>query len=396
MNLIWITPELPWPANTGGRIGIMKRIEYFAINNSIYLYSIIDSDEEKQYVKVLKRYCKSIHLYNRNNSKFENIAKCFKGPYICSSRWKKEIMSDIDQCFKDKSIDYVIVDFPQMLGNLSKDVFNSGKVVLNQHNLEANVLRSNADTIKNIIKRKVYMIEAARLEKLEQKYYNSKKICLYTFVSREDKKIFEDTFNVHNTLLVPVGIDINSELAKISDLKNDKVISFIGKMSYPSNVKGAIWFVNNVWPRIVEQCPEVRLYLVGKDPVQSICDLANENVIVTGTVDSVQEYYEKSSLIIIPLLSGGGVKVKLMEAFSYKKIVVSTTKGVEGTDFENGKHLLVEDNPKSFADSCIKVLNHRNEFEDMAACAFDKAVAEYSWKGIVGNFESYLLKLMSV
>ncbi|WP_373132813.1 hypothetical protein [Bacteroides ovatus] len=118
MKVIWVSPECPYPANTGGRIGIMKRLEYFSKDNEIYFFCVIDNDNEYKYSSILSKYCKKVHFYKRN--KGTALFKLIKGPFVCVSRWITTMKDDINVCFEKETIDWVIVDFPQMLGNISK------------------------------------------------------------------------------------------------------------------------------------------------------------------------------------------------------------------------------------------------------------------------------------
>lgn len=392
MKMIWVSPECPYPANTGGRIVIMKRLEYLSQNNEIYFFCVIDSDDEYKYASDLLKYCKEVHLYKRN--KYFALSKLLKAPFVCVSRWLTSMKYDIERCFENEKIDWVIVDFPQMLGNISEKIFNSNKLVLNQHNIEYVTLHNLAKSIDNPLRRILYSVEAQRLYRFEERCYRNLNIKLFTFVSIEDKAFFEKKFEKVNTLLVPVGAEVH----RYEENKdNQNIISYFGKMSYPANAEAAIWFSNNVFPIIQKEIPESKFYIVGKDPSKNLLNLSesNSNIVVTGTVDAIEDYYEQTDLVVVPLNHGGGVKVKVLEAFGYGKLVISTVKGIEGTIFRNQAELLTAESATDFAYICINALQNFSCYEGIRKCGYENIRKNFTWKAVVERFEQELNHLKS-
>lgn len=390
MKVIWVSPECPYPANTGGRIGIMKRLEYFSQNNEIYFFCVIDDDDEYKYESNLSRYCKEVHLYKRK--KYSTLLKLIKGPFVCTSRWIASMKEDIEECFESEKPDWVIVDFPQMLGNISGKILNSNKLILNQHNVEYMTLHNLAKSIGNPLKRAIYSVEAQRLYRFEERCYRNLNIELFTFVSIKDKAFFEKEFRKTNTLLVPVG----AEVYKYEENKDNRnIISYFGKMSYPANAEAAIWFSNNVFPIIQKEIPKSKFYIVGKDPSRELLSLSenNPNIVVTGTVDSLEDYYKQTDLVVVPLSHGGGVKVKVLEAFGYGKLVVSTVKGIEGTTFRNQTELLTAESAEEFAHICINALQNLSCYEGVRRCGYENIRENFTWKAVVERFELELSQL---
>ena len=390
MKVIWISSECPYPANTGGRIVVMKKLEYFSQNNEIYFFCVVDDDDEYKYRIDLLKYCKEVHLYKRN--KGAALFKFIKDPFICVSRWVASMKKDIDICFEREKVDWVIVEFPQMLGNISCKILNSNKLIISQHNIEYATLNNLAKSITNPLKRAIYNVEAKRLYHFEKRYYREMSVKLFTFVSIEDKAFFEKKFGKFNTLLVPVGTEMH-EYKAYKDSSN--IISFFGKMSYLPNVEAALWFSKQVFPLIQKKIPESKFYIIGKDPSKELVELSgsNPNIVVTGTVDSIEDYYEHTDIVVIPLTHGGGVKVKVLEALGHGKLVVSTIKGIEGTTFRNGKELLTSASAKEFACVCIDILQHLSCYEGVRRSGYENVREKFTWKTIVEKFELELNNL---
>ena len=334
MNIIWITLESILPANSGGRLGVFKRLEQVSKSERVFLYYPYDDESELQYVGELSKYCVEVHPYSRQKNKVNALRSLFKYPYTVGSRVFEQMKHDIETCLRDNEIDVINIDFPHMCANLLK-INTNVPIVLNEHNIEWLVYKTISQSQKNIIKKIAYFFDSLRLKKYEAKILKKVTPKAVTFVSSKDMEYYKANFRSDNCILIPVGADDHKDRTPV--LHQGKNIIFVGKMSYGPNVEAMEWFVSSVFPAIIKVIPDVHLYIVGKDPTEEIKEMQSERITVTGMVDSVDGFYDLSDLVVLPLKNGGGVKVKLLEAISYKKLVVSTTTGVEGTEYADGK-----------------------------------------------------------
>lgn len=159
-------------------------------------------------------------------------------------------------------------------------------------------------------------------------------------------------------------------------------------MSYGPNEEAAEWFAKKIFPKIIEKIDNVKFYIVGKEPSEKVKRLASKNVIVTGSVDSVEPYYEAADLVVIPLQNGGGVKVKLLEAVSFAKPIVSTSVGVEGTVYSQNNTIPVADDEVSFASCCIDALKGKGD--SISSEAYKVFLEQYTWEGICRKYRKIL------
>lgn len=391
MKLFWVVPECPFPSNTGGRIVMWKRIEYMSKENDIYLFSIVDDEDERQYKEEIEKYCKKVYFFPRSNIATSCLKSIFE-PYPAVSRWNKAMKNCIKELYDSVHPDFIIVDFPQMIGVLPRNILKKGRVVLNQHNIEHLSMRSLSNDIQNPFKKFIYKCVAKQMEKYEERIYSKKRILLYTFVSISDKDFFEKKYKMYNTFLVPVGAEIDG--CTFLNENNSHNLAFVGKMSYPPNEEGAFWLIDKVFPLINKKVKDAKLFIVGKEPSERLLSRNSESVVITGFVESVVPYYEKCSVIAVPVMTGGGVNVKLLEAIGFGKIVVTTEKGINGTLFKKDEHVLVTDNLEAFADYCINAILYPKTYDGMLGRAKKLLQDNYNWQGIAGSFEKKLSELL--
>jgi glycosyltransferase involved in cell wall biosynthesis len=118
---------------------------------------------------------------------------------------------------------------------------------------------------------------------------------------------------------------------------------------------------------------------VGTDPLPDVLQLAGDGVHVTGYVKDVLPYYEQTAVSIVPLRAGGGTRLKILESMALGRPVVSTSIGCEGLDVIDGRHLLIADDPKSFADKTVRLLTDSVLFQHIATEARQLVVNRYDW-----------------
>lgn len=380
MKMIWITIESILPANSGGRIGIFRRLEQLSKYNEIYLYYTMDSENDSQYIKELKKYCIEVHGYVREKKSIKTIVNSIKAPYTVASRKNEYMIEDIKKCMKENSIDLINVDSPHMGLNLMELKTNI-PIVLNQHNIEWKVYLNIAKSNNNLIKKFVYFIDAYRFKWFEEKLYKKVNFKMITFVSSEDMNFFKETHKLNCKLeLVPVGaIEYDNDYNW--DKKDSYKILFVGKMNYAPNSEAVLNFAKNIYPTIKKEIDKAEFWVVGKDPTTEILSLKSDSIHVTGSVPSVDSYYQDADLVVVPLLHGGGVKVKLLEAMGHNVPIVSSMVGVQGTEF-NENNLLIASNDDDFAQKCISFFKSKKTYREMYSNLFHIFSNKYTWKEI--------------
>jgi glycosyltransferase involved in cell wall biosynthesis len=141
-----------------------------------------------------------------------------------------------------------------------------------------------------------------------------------------------------------------------SEIENHDIL-FLGNMGFPPNIDAVHFFARRIFPGILAEIPTSRFIIVGKNPVESVSELADgKNVIVIGEVPDTRKYYAECSIVITPIRSGGGTRVKILEAMAMGKPIVTTSIGVEGIPASEGEEILIADKEDLFATKCVKLL----------------------------------------
>jgi glycosyltransferase involved in cell wall biosynthesis len=209
-------------------------------------------------------------------------------------------------------------------------------------------------------------------------------------VSEEDADVIRQLAPEAKVTVVPNGVDCSYFTNPEPGNFEHETILFTGSMDYEPNVEAVLYFTEQVLPKIRQEIMNVRFYVVGQRPPPVITSLADQfpgEIIVTGYVKDVRPYFQRAALCIVPLLNGGGTRLKVLEALAMRKPVVSTSVGAEGLRLESHRHLLLRDESQPFADAVIALLSDHRIGERLAEQGLDLVKREYDWKHIATRLD---------
>jgi glycosyltransferase involved in cell wall biosynthesis len=181
--------------------------------------------------------------------------------------------------------------------------------------------------------------------------------------------------------LVPNGVDTNALLPFAHPAGNPAIV-FVGTLGYRPCTDGAMWLVREVLPRLRQHVASLEVWICGRNAPPEVEALAGPGVFVESPVADVQPYYERATVAVAPLRAGGGSRLNILEAMSLGRAVVSTTLGAEGLDVRHGEHLLLADDPASFADAVLLALKDDELRVALARNARRLVEDQYDWDGI--------------
>jgi glycosyltransferase involved in cell wall biosynthesis len=191
--------------------------------------------------------------------------------------------------------------------------------------------------------------------------------------------------------LIPTGVDTR-ELRPAPEQPGPPRLLFTGTMSYLPNYQGIVWFAREVWPLVRRELPGALLDVVGKGPPPDVLELdGHDGIAVHGFVDSMSPFFARTQVVVVPILAGAGIRVKIVEAMSAGRAIVSTSLGCEGlAGLEDGRHLSVADEPGPFADAALRLLQDAGLRQRMAADARELAERAYDWRPLGDRLERVL------
>jgi polysaccharide biosynthesis protein PslH len=224
--------------------------------------------------------------------------------------------------------------------------------VLRAHNVEYEIWGGTEALEKNPLKRAYIGHLARRMEQFERRIV--RRFDGIAAITEADRRTFLDMACPAPVETIPFGVDLG---AVTSELRPEALSVFhLGSMDWLPNQDGIRWFLDEVWPGVHARFNEVTLYLAGRSMPGWLMEIARPNVVVLGEVESAYDFMASKSIMVVPLHSGGGMRIKIVEGLALQKAIVSTTLGAAGIDYRDGEHLLIADTADAFREKLCRLL----------------------------------------
>jgi len=359
---------MPFPLFDGGAISIYNTalglisqkadIKVFALNtpkNQVDQKSIPDDFREKarfEYSVVDTRIIPLKALINLFSNK----------SYFVERFFSKEFNAHLIQILKDEEFDIVQIEHVYMclyFDTIKK--YSKAKVVFRPQNVENLVWSRFLKNKINPVSKTYLRIATTRLLKFEKNVAN--KVDGIIAISQEDANLFSSYAPETPLTDIPLGFNFdNISNYDVNQQYNDfPVFYHLGSMDWLPNVQGIKWFIEEVIPFIKEVYPNFIFRIAGKKMPEWFFKRQNKNLIVDGEIRDSLKYHEDKAIMIVPLLSGGGIRIKIIEGMALGKTIISTSTGAEGIPYTDRENILIANNKEDFVRQISKCL-HSKEF----------------------------------
>lgn len=371
MKITLICQEIPYPAVHGSRIDIWRRIKAFA-DRGVELQAIFwwfGTEPTGEEIAEIHKYVSKVHLIKIEQtliSRMRRITDLLFYPLETSSRLiKGEKLDNLIDQVRQFSPDVLFLD--GLHGGATATILSNQlnvPIVTRSHNIEhiyAKRMLNAAIGIKDKFRRYLAILHLEQHEK--QLLKNS---ALFYDVSADDLKFWQNLNFTNGRLLSPIvefppqpqEIDRSREILKSYDLV------FLGNLNTENNVAGVIWFLTEVLPIIHDRLPEVTVLIAGLNPVNRIIQICEKTERVSLSINprSASDIYQSGRVLINPILTGSGVKIKSIEMLTFAKPIVSTSEGVSGLPPTVKEFFKIANTPATFADAAIEFLSTKSVF----------------------------------
>jgi sugar transferase (PEP-CTERM/EpsH1 system associated) len=300
-------------------------------------------------------------------------------PYAVSQYRSLRYYLAVRRALSEGAYDRVVCDFLVPAVNMPHRL--PCPSVLFTHNVEAEIWRRHTATEQRPLHKHLYRTQWNRMRRFEQR--TVARFDRVLAVSDVDRETFQRLYGERlgsPVSVIPTGVDTEYFVPQPVDRQARKGIVFTGSMDWLPNADGVEYFCREILPIIRQSEPEVTFTVVGRSPTPSVRRLAHDcGVEVTGRVEDVRPYLADAAVYVVPLRIGGGTRLKIFEAMAAGRAVVSTSIGAEGLPTQNGKHLLLADEPSSFACAVIRLLRDTRMRETIERNARALVAERYDW-----------------
>lgn len=376
MKILQLCHKTPLPAIDGGCI---------AINN--ITQCLLDSGMDVKVVAVatpkhpfmVSAFSKSYLEKTRFESvyidttphKIEALKTLFTGnSYQISRFYHKNMVNKLTQILKSETFDIIHIESIYMAPYIPLiRKYSKAKILMRLHNIEHQIWERLSENEHNPVMKLAYKVNAHQLRRVERKILQE--VDGYMSISEPDYQYFHDTMPNVPGVVIPFGINVDNY-----DMEDDDYIAtdhpslfHLGSMNWSPNVEGIEWFLDEVWPDILTAHSDLTFTLAGHDIPDSIRNRQDKNVTVVGAVPDANEFMMDHDIMVVPLLSGSGIRIKIVEAMALGRVVITTSIGAEGLDVQDGKHLFIANTPEEF----VAVVNKCVSMPDICSIISENA-----------------------
>ena len=364
MKILQLTKKFPYPLKDGESIAVTNLSKSLVAHGCEM--TLLSMNTSKHFVEIDQlpdtyNHYKSIHTVYLDNrvTAVGAISNLFTSESYHVSRFDyKEYREKLIELLKAEHFDIIQLEtlyLAPYIETIKK--YSKGKVVMRSHNAEFEIWNRIVASTSLLPKKWYLKYLTSKLRKFELErldHYDA----LVTVTQRDLNKYISLGYTGKG-MYSPIGINIKHYEPKGNDLKRPN-LSFIGSLDWIPNLNGLYWFLKEVYPTIVIKYPNIIFNIAGRNTPKSIVDLANDNILIHGEVDNAIDFINEHPIMIVPLLSGSGMRVKILEGMALKKVVISTAVGAEGINAVHKESILIADSPTELLE-CIKWLMDRQD-----------------------------------
>lgn len=261
----------------------------------------------------------------------------------------------------------------------------------NAHNVESVLHRRIAETTQNLKDRRQSLRQAHLLIALERKAFAT---CdLIVPCSMEDAAAINALVPNASCEVIGNGVDTTYFQRRAEAPRSEvPVVLFTGSFGYRPNVEGLAWLVREVMPRVHRELPKTHFHIAGSSAGAALADLHIDDprLVAISNPEDMRPCFEDAWIVAVPLLAGGGTRLKILEAMAMSCPLVSTSLGAEGIPLEPGRHALLADSPEAFADAVVDLLKSEGKRAEMAGAAMSFVRERYNWNLLTSNLHEIL------
>lgn len=303
--------------------------------------------------------------------KIEALKTLFTGKsYQINRFYSKNMANKLLEILKKEDFDIIHIESIYMAPYIPLIRKHSkAKILMRLHNIEHQIWERLSENVHNPIMKLAYRVNANQLQRVEKKILHE--LDGYMPISEPDYQYFHETAPDVPGIVIPFGINVdNYEMEDDDFIATDEPALFhLGSMNWSPNVEGIEWFLDEVWPEIHAAHPKLTFTLAGHDIPERLKQRNDPNVEVVGAVPNANEFMMDYDIMVVPLLSGSGIRIKIVEAMALGRVVITTTIGAEGLDVQDGKHLFIANTPEEF----VAVINKCVAMPDLCSIISENA-----------------------
>lgn len=373
MKILQLSKKFPFPLKDGESIAIYQlgksltlrgaEVSLLAMNTSKHFYDLKEIPEELSFYKDIN----TVFVDNKIKI-FDAIFNLFSSRSYHIQRFISiEFSAKLIELLKKEKYDIIQLETIYLAPYIDEiRKYSDAKIVLRSHNVEYEIWERISENTKNPVRRQYLKIQSRRLKKFEVNQL-SKYDHIIAISSRDEMNLSRVCPNI-NISTISVGIDVSEEEFQ-TNFNNKFQFGFIGSLDWMPNLEGITWFLKRVVPKVLIQHKNIQISIAGRNTPSSLYLYSEEGIKILGEVEDAIKFISNQNVVVVPLFSGSGMRIKILEAMSLSKVVITTSIGLEGIAAKDGVEVLIAENEDQFVEKIKFVLENPEVIDKIGKAA---------------------------
>jgi glycosyltransferase involved in cell wall biosynthesis len=400
MKILILTPFLPTPPRFGAERRVDGLAQELARRHEVWLFWFnFDDGQAADSLARTREYCARVVTSEVRRGtdavpkRLLQLGSMFSARSFefLRAKQRRDCQRALDELLTEQEFDVVQVESAHLAAfDLTRGNVRSRIVVLDEHNIEYDVAKRAArapGSVGRTLYNALNWRKLAREERAAWRRFDG-----VALTSRRDEQLLLRHVPSARTAVVPNGVDLEA-FAPSKIAPEPGRLLFFGALNYFPNQDGLMHFIDDIWPIVRRRDAHARLMVVGPGVPEALLSRPRNGVEVVGLVSDIGAHIERASAVIVPLRVGGGTRLKILEALAKGKAVISTSAGAEGLALVDEQHLLIADEPETFARQVARILADPALASRLGSEGRKLVSDQYAWPSIVAGLETFYARL---
>lgn len=344
MRILQISPFVPYPPRNGGHLSVFGITKYLSKrNHEIDFVCYRKHDNYETAYNGLKKYATPYILdVQTDNNYFDMLRNLLSPvPYNASKYRQTKLRDFLEMYFKKNQVDIVHVDHLHLgwVADYLRE-WTKAPLVLREQNVEMTIMQRFAERRSNPLIKYYALLQYQKFKKFEPQVCRKFDKCV--MISEMDVRRLQRIEPALDAVAIPAGIE--SELLEYEHMETIPFsLVHMGHLDWYPNLDGLNWFINSIFPRVVDEYPATTLYVYGGGDQRGLLipEKVRDNIKIMGYVDNIWKEILNKTLAIVPLRIGSGIRLKILEMLAVGMPIITTPIGKEGIEVQDNEHLLI-------------------------------------------------------
>lgn len=400
-NLLYLVHRLPFPPNKGDKVRSYHLLKHLTANHRVFLGTFVDDPDDEQHIETLRAMCPDLYVARLHPrwAKLRSMTALLSNEALGLHYYRNAGLQEwVNRVMAEHAIDTAVIFSSVMAQYVEHSDAPNTPMLVDFVDVDSHKWTQYAPNHSWPLSW-LYRREGQRLLAYERSisakakhsfFVTANEVALFHSMAPESTASVDAMGNGVDADFFSPAEDRASPFADAASPRKEIALVFTGAMDYWPNIDAVIWFTGDILPKLLVEHPSIRFYIVGRSPTEEVLALANNKVVVTGTVPDVRPYLQHATLVVAPLRVARGLQNKILEAMAMARPVIAARSCVEALDVRAGAEIFSAESADDFVTQIIALLRTPERLASVGTAGRCRVLKTYSWDAHLAVIDQYL------